>query len=263
MLHPQIENTPKPPRPTPFSLHTAETRARRLYEYERRKWEERASSLITESNLKTFAYQRWSMSTAKWYAFKVSGVGGESPLYNSNRDRAVKPILTCYENALLSVPDAACNATKECGPGVNVGTYRFVAREYAYSDFDTRLAQFHLHDRRLWLVAFYVSNIAAIPFQTDGKFRLTQGTVVEEITCDEQLMCLGVLPRPEPAVVTDTGALAGHGSVGLPFKDEPVTAKMAVPQWFAAGAPKPRKAAKRKVAKHKTAKRKAKVRAKK
>jgi hypothetical protein len=253
MLHPQIEN--KPTRPTPFSLHTAETRARRLYEYERRKWEERASSLITDGNLKTFAYQRWSMATAKWYAFKVSGVGGESPLYNSNRDRAVKPILTCYENALLSVPDAACNATKECGPGVNVGTYKFVAREYAYSDFDTRLAQFHMHDRRLWLVTFYTAGIAAIPFQTDGKFRLTQGTVVEEITCDEQLMCLGVLPRPEPAVVTDTGALAGHGSVGLP----------SVPQWFAAGAPKPRKrkAATRKVAKHKTAKRKAKVRAKK
>jgi hypothetical protein len=253
MLHPQIGN--KPPRPTPFSLHTAETRARRLSDYERRVWEDRKSGLITDDNLKTFAYVRESMLSAKSYAFKVSGANGESPLFNISRDRTVKPILTCYENALLSVPDAACNATKECGPGVNVGTYSFVAREYAYWEFDTRLVQFHMHDRRLWLVAFYTNNVAAIPFRTDGKFRLTQGVVVEEITCDEQLMCLGVLARPEPAVVTDTGALAGHGvaTIKMPMPAIPPSAAVGLPF----------KVATRKVAKHKTAKRKAKVRAKK
>jgi hypothetical protein len=186
----------------------AKGRKRRLKKAEKITWANRGSRLITDDNITTFLYDG---NRGQGYAFKVSGLQGDSPQYSTDRlygllqsdtapeqraqlKRTKYPVLTCHEGALLQVHEADTNVQKTCAAGVNVATLGWVKRNYAGC---TPLLTY-LHERsfRLWLVSFFSHEVAAVPRNSEGKFRLFKGVVDAEVTTMEQLYMMGAVERP-------------------------------------------------------------------
>jgi hypothetical protein len=70
---------------------------------------------------------------------------------------------------MVEVPDADRDERVSCAAGVNVATLRWIAANWVAG-------------RRVLVVEFTAADIAAIPYASDGKFRVTRCTVVGE--CD-------------------------------------------------------------------------------
>ena len=86
----------------------------------------------------------------------------------------------------VAVKDADTNVSLDCGAGINVATWDWIAREWRAG-------------WRVLVVEFSAADIAAIPTGTDGKFRLFRCRVVSEII-DLAARGIGVKPEPETAV---------------------------------------------------------------
>lgn len=118
---------------------------------------------ITEKNIHTLV-----RGPGKLRAFKVSTRAGGSPSSNGI------PVLNCHVDARLSVPNASSNWLDTCAAGVNVATYDWCRKEYG-----SRLKN---NGYVLWEVEFVSVDVACVPKQFDGKFRLNFCKVIRKIT---------------------------------------------------------------------------------
>ena len=91
-------------------------------------------------------------------AYKLVNEVGEGPQYGG---------VTYEPDAHIEVGDANCDPEVSCGAGLNVATLDWCLREWRPGF-------------RILLVEFTAADIAAIPHDTDGKFRLHRLTVVGE-----------------------------------------------------------------------------------
>ena len=115
------------------------------------------------------------------HAYKLVSQDLKSPMYT--------PALTYAVGESYEVTDANTDVSVDCGAGINVATWDWIAKEW--------------HPGwRVLVVEFTAADIAAIPTATDGKFRCHRVTVVDEIT-DLAARGLGVEPEPvtEPEAV--------------------------------------------------------------
>lgn len=122
-------------------------------------------------------------------AFKRSKDEGQSPHFPNNL-----PKLVCEAGAVLTVPGALTNARMDCGAGVNVADAIWVFKNGSAPSYEGfkgytggPIPSWEERRRpvlgvRFWRVTFHKSDIAAIPFCTDGKFRVFNALVVEELS---------------------------------------------------------------------------------
>lgn len=122
-------------------------------------------------------------------AFKRSTDGGQSPHFPNNL-----PKLVCKAGAVLRVPGADTRARTQCGAGVNVADAKWVFLDGSapsYEAFKSYIGgpvpsweerRRPVRGVRFWRVTFHKSDIAAIPQGTDGKFRVFNALVVEELS---------------------------------------------------------------------------------
>ena len=94
-------------------------------------------------------------------AFRMTRPTGRSYFFPLRR-----PVFVTEKGAKLRVPRADTNCVIGCGAGVNVATKSWVSCRTRWNDLCA------------WKVKFQVRDIAAIPYYTDGKFRLFQCTVI-------------------------------------------------------------------------------------
>ena len=100
-------------------------------------------------------------------AYKLTDKDGNSPIQSSNK-------IHYKVGSIHEVKDANIDEDIHCGAGVNVATLDWCLKEY-------------IAGYRLFLVEFTAKDIACIPTNTDGKFRLFKCTVVKELDINKYL----------------------------------------------------------------------------
>ena len=115
--------------------------------------------VVTNKNLRRITRMK---GVKLFRAFKASQGDGRSPTYSEGRPR-----LICKRGAILRVRDASTALWRKCAKGVNVATQAWVEIS-------------HQHYKH-WLVEFKPSDIACIPHNSDGKFRLFRCKVVKMV----------------------------------------------------------------------------------
>lgn len=119
---------------------------------------------VTPNNLHTFFNTQYARANGRMYAFKYSRLNGTSPQHNTTA-----PYLVCAEDKFLHVSDASTDWGRDCAKGVNIATYDWCMQ-------DSRMNGY-----KLWLVEFSAINIAVVPRDSNGKFRVFKCRVVREI----------------------------------------------------------------------------------
>ena len=120
---------------------------------------------VTQDNLQKLRREKGDVV---FYAYKHSRKDGSSSFYPS-----LLPVLVCKPDAELVVRKASTNIHRRCDAGVNVSTLYWQVWHYKH--------RCHI----LWLVAFRKEDIACIPTDSDGKFRLFRCRVVRKATKEE------------------------------------------------------------------------------
>lgn len=147
---------------------------------------------------------RIAASKGQWFvAYKATLPDGRSPTQPN-----CLPKLTCSVGALLTVPGADCGPVA-CAAGVNVATAKFCTEHYSTRRLHNDLYAPDAY--RFWKVLFRKEDVAFLPVDSGGKFRLFSGRVIEEISRETL----------EELAVMDTARLMAkrlHYPTGVPFK---------------------------------------------
>jgi hypothetical protein len=108
-------------------------------------------------------------ANSKLRAWKFVRKNGESPIQPDNK-------ITYVVGETFSVKDGATDDRIYCGPGLNVATLPWCL---------ANLKTFDRGDDILIEVEFYAKDILAVPFATDGKFRVSKLKVIRSISKKE------------------------------------------------------------------------------
>ena len=103
--------------------------------------------------------------TGKIRAFKMVDADLTSPIQYKSK-------LTYEIGATLKVKEANTDPNADCGAGINVATAPWILNNWR-------------DGRRVLLVEFAAKDIAAIPTNSDGKFRVSKCKVVREVSPEE------------------------------------------------------------------------------
>jgi hypothetical protein len=145
------------------------------------------------------------------------------------------PVFTYAKGNALRVDDAERNWRTECGRGVNVATLDWVLCDTSSCSFRRRkgikdrypvlnFAQLRAFGIKVWLIKFHVMDIAAVPRQTDGKIRLSYGTIVGELVSERDAVAkrLGI-PTMEFTPIGKRPAPKAYRTWNMPVKAGGVT----------------------------------------
>lgn len=115
-----------------------------------------------------------------FYAYKYSDHKGRSATRSSARPRLQHKV-----KAVLSVPNANTDRSKDCAAGVNVATRAWImgldSPVNVQRFYDSWYQEFY-GGLRLWVVRFTRRNLACVPTDSTGKFRLFKCKIVAEET---------------------------------------------------------------------------------
>lgn len=115
----------------------------------------------------------------KFHAYKSTTLACYGSVKGVNR--SYKPRLKCKPGAILYVPQANTRPNNPCAAGVNVATRRWCFKFEGRDRFYNGGAVWLLRDRILWLVEFTARDVACVPDESDGKFRLFRCKVLQEV----------------------------------------------------------------------------------
>lgn len=124
----------------------------------------RKYTIVTAEVLKTLHLRK----RGTFRAYKVSMAYGSSPDFVY-----AHPVLTCAPGAVLEVKRAVRSRKRDCAAGVNVATREWCKLTY--------YGELVWGGYRLWFVEFEARDIASVPINTEGKFRLFRCRVIRQV----------------------------------------------------------------------------------